>query len=164
MSFFRLLVICLGLSLGLSACSWLNSSPKKVQAEAQPNNPTDPTLPYFVINFSRTDGQPLEAFNVTQYSKDVPANTVWALDDHRLAITKLANGASVFFAIDFGPDFEIAQMDVSIDPNSNCTVGEAIYSVATFNYSPDSKCAPNPYMIQGLPTLGPGGVAVVGTF
>lgn len=100
------------LSLSLVGCDWLNSPIRNEPYYGSPKPPPAPERPYFVVRFFRTDGKPLDHFTVFPIEPKDIGNTVWTLDGSHLAVRKLNDGERIFFGIDFGDQFEVAQLSV----------------------------------------------------
>lgn len=137
-------------SLWSLGCDWLNPS-----AQPQPTptpSPIDPNAAYFTLRFLRSDGGPLEAFNVIQVSSTNPPNSAWAFNSYTAAIRKPNVGEKIYFAVDLGPDFEVAQLEAERNPD--CSDPVSAFMVNEFNFYGQASCGPNPFPQVSLTIVG----------
>jgi hypothetical protein len=146
---------------GVAGCAWMNSPTPPSQPTPLGPPPIDPNAPNFTISFSRNDGQALEEFTVIQISPTTPANLVTALDDHTLSVLKPTDGQTIYFAINFGSDFDVVQM--AAQKAGACPGPINLFLVTSFTENGGAGCGPNESPMPAITVLGQS-TAITGQF
>lgn len=127
----------------LTGCGWLNNRGTEESmppGENEEKGSVDPSLPYFSVTFRLIDHELPPPFTIIPISPPSLSGNVWKLDDHRIAIRKIASDEKIFFAVDFGDGYEVGQFAVERSP-LHCTNSDTPYLIAGWDTS--FQCGPN---------------------